>query len=98
MNELLNLPQLLFLPQSTVEMLLAEDLINITGVKEKKKFLGGVLTTNEKKLNQVLQLKFNELIYKYRRRPDHLTSIHVVYVELNKAFEVKIRFPRVTFD
>ena len=98
MVELSNLPQLLLLPQSTVELLLAEHFINLSGNREKNKFLGGVLCTNERKLNEVLQLKFNELSAKYRRRPDSLTSIHVFFVKMNKAFEVKIHFPRITFE
>ena len=97
MVELSNLPQLLLLPQSTVKLLIAEHFINLSGNLEKKKFLGGVLSTNERLLSEVLQLKFKELSVKYRRRPDPLTSIHVFFVELNKAFEVKIHFPRVTF-
>ena len=98
MVELSNLPQLLLLPQSTVELLLAEHFINLSGNREKKMFLGGVLCTNVRKLNEVLQLNFNELTAKYRRRPDPLTSIHVFFVEMNKAFEVKIHFPRITFE
>ena len=95
--ELCSQTNLIFLPQSAIELLLAEHLLDIGGIEDQKVLEDGILCLDETKLRRALGQNYTELCQRHRRRPESRSVIHVVSAETYKAFQVDISFPRVEF-
>ena len=95
--DLANLTQMMFFPQSAIELLIAEHFLDTSGPDKYSDLFHGVLRTDDIKLRRALNEHSFDLSSKHRRCLDTKSVIHLVTVEHNSNFEVLLGFPKVSF-
>lgn len=87
---------MVFLPQASIELLLAEHFFE-TESSDHKDLLQGQLSGDGAKLRKMLNRVSGELRLKHRRSLSTTAAIYITSLKLQQTFDAIISFPKVSF-
>ena len=93
-----NLTNLVFLPQSAIELLIAENFICTDQIEYARLVEDNHLITNEVKLRRALNYGSDGYSCRHRRALDSKSTLYIMIVQQNnRMVRVSLEFPRVSF-